>query len=294
MLTLEQAVTIQILHQQGLSIKAISRDLGVSRNTVRKYLRQKTTPQYRRTQPRTSILDPYKPYLLERVKAAHLEWIPAIVLYQEIVHKGYPGKVRILQDYLATLKPVTKPEPMIRFETQPGHQMQLDFTTIRRHHTTLKAFVATLGYSRATFVKFYDHERTEAWIDGLENAFQFFAGVPQEILFDNAKTIMIERDAYQEGQHRWNPKLLDCAKNYGFRPRVCKPYRAQTKGKVERFNGYLKSSFIVPLKASLKTADLTLDVVTANAYIGRWLHETANQRLHATTKEKPATRLPQE
>lgn len=172
--------------------------------------------------------------------------------------------------------------------------MQVDFTTIRRNNTTLKAFVATLGYSRATFVKFYDHERTDAWIDGLENAFQFFAGVPQEILFDNAKTIMIERDAYQEGQHKWNPKLLDCAKKYSFRPRVCKPYRAQTKGKVERFNGYLKSSFIVPLKASLKTSGLLLDVDVANAHIGRWLHETANQRIHATTQEKPAVRLQQE
>ena len=134
-------------------------------------------------------------------------------------------------------------------------------------------------------MKFYDHERTDAWIDGLENAFQFFAGVPQEILFDNAKTIMIERDAYQEGQHKWNPKLLDCAKKYSFRPRVCKPYRAQTKGKVERFNGYLKSSFIVPLKASLKTSGLLLNVDVANAHIGRWLHETANQRIHATTKK---------
>ncbi len=294
MLTLEQAVTIQILHQQGKSIKAITRELGVSRNTVRKYLRQKETPQYRRTQPRTSILDPYKPYLLQRVNAAHPEWIPAVVLYQEILGLGYLGKIRILREYLATLKPVAKLEPVIRFETQPGQQMQVDFTTIRRNNTTLKAFVATLGYSRATFVKFYDHERTDAWIDGLENAFQFFAGVPQEILFDNAKTIMIERDAYQEGQHKWNPKLLDCAKKYSFRPRVCKPYRAQTKGKVERFNGYLKSSFIVPLKASLKTSGLLLDVDVANAHIGRWLHETANQRIHATTQEKPAVRLQQE
>ena len=117
-------------------------------------------------------------------------------------------------------------KPVIRFETQPGQQIQVDFTTIRRNNTTLKAFVATLGYSRATFVKFYDHERTDVWIDGLENAFQFFAVVPQEILFNNAKTIMIERDAYQEGQHKWNTKLLDCAKKYSFRPRVCKPYRA--------------------------------------------------------------------
>lgn len=216
------------------------------------------------------------------------------MLYQEILRLGYPGKIRILREYLATLKPVAQPEPIIRFETQPGQQMQVDFTTIRRNNTTLKAFVATLGYSRATFVKFYDHERTDAWIDGLENAFQFFAGVPQEILFDNAKTIMIERDAYQEGQHKWNPKLLDCAKKYSFRPRVCKPYRAQTKGKVERFNGYLKSSFIVPLKASLKTSGLLLDVDVANAHIGWWLHETANQRIHATTQEKPAVRLQQE
>ena len=132
--------------------------------------------------------------------------------------------------------------------------MQVDFTTIRRNNSTLKAFVATLGYSRATFATFYDHECTAACTDGLENAFKIFAGVHQDILFDNAKTIMIERDAYQEGQHKWNPKLLDCAKKYSFRPRVCKPYRAQTKGKVERFNGYLKSSFIVPLKASLKTS----------------------------------------
>ncbi len=96
---------------------------------------------------------------------------------------------------------------------------------------------------------------------------------PQEILFDNAKTIMIERDAYQEGQQKWNPKLLDCAKKYSFRPRVCKSYRAQTKGKVERFNGYLKSSFIVPLKASLKTSGLLLDVDVANAHIGWWLQQ---------------------
>lgn len=216
MLTLEQAVTIQILHQQGKSIKAISRELGVSRNTVRKYLRQNTTPQYQRIQPRISILDPYKPYLLQRVNAAHPEWIPAVVLYQEILGLGYPGKIRILREYLATLKPVAQPEPIIRFETQPGQQMQVDFTTIRRNNTTLKAFVATLGYSRATFVKFYDHERTDAWIDGLENAFQFFAGVPQEILFDNAKTIMIERDAYQGGSINGIPNCSTAPRNTAF------------------------------------------------------------------------------
>ena len=82
--------------------------------------------------------------MLERVNAAHPEWIPAVVLYKEILGFGYPGKIRILREYIATLKPVAKSEPVIRFETQPGQQMQVDFTTIRRHHTTLKALAVAL------------------------------------------------------------------------------------------------------------------------------------------------------
>ena len=84
------------------------------------------------------------------------------------------------------------------------------------------------------------------------------------------------------------------AKDYGFVPRVCRPYRARTKGKVERFNGYLKGSFLVPLAASLKTAGLQLDVESANAHVGRWLAEVANARIHATTRERPDKRLAEE
>ncbi len=159
-------------------------------------------------------------------------------------------------------------ELIIRFETQPGHKCRWISLRFERNNTTLKAFVATLGYSRATFVKFYDHERTDAWIDGLENAFQFFAGVPQEILFDNAKTIMIERDAYQEGQQNGTPQTARLRQEVQVRPRVCKPDPcAQTKGKSNALV-ILKSSFIVPLKASLKTSGLLLDVDVANAHIG--------------------------
>jgi transposase len=96
---------------------------------------------------------------------------------------------------------------VVRFDTAPGLQMQVDFTVIRRQTPVLKAFVATLGYSRATFVHFYDHERSEAWLDGLRRAFDFFSGVPKEVLFDNAKTIMIKRDALGYGQHRWYAEL---------------------------------------------------------------------------------------
>jgi transposase len=89
-------------------------------------------------------------------------------------------------------------------------------------------------------------------------------GVPQHVLFDNAGTIVIERDVYGPGQHRWHPQMLALAEQYGFTPRLCRPHRAKTKGKVECFNGYLKGSFCVPLAATLKQAGLRLDVQTTD------------------------------
>ena len=294
MLTQEITVTIKILRKQGKSIKGIAKELGVSKNTVRKYLKPDSQPTYSSRPQRASKLDSFKPYLQERIAAAHPNWIPATVLFDELVERGYTGKIRILRSYLADYKPTKPEDPVVRFETLPGKQMQVDFTTIRRGKSPLKAFVATLGYSRATYVRFFDHERSEAWIEGMIGAFEFFGGVPIDLLFDNAKAILIERDVYGQGLHRWNNQLLALAEGYGFNPKVCRPYRAQTKGKVERFNRYLKDSFVTPLVASLKTAGLTLDVATANAYIGPWLTQKANQRLHATTKAIPNERLIEE
>jgi transposase len=216
------------------------------------------------------------------------------VLFDEIIDQGYRGKIRILRSYLAQLKPQKPLDLIVRFEIPPGQQMQVDFTTIRRGKYPLKAFVATLGYSRASYVRFFDHERTEAWIEGMIGAFESFGGVPHELLFDNAKTIMTERDAYGEGHHRWNTDLLNLAETYSFKPKVCRPYRAKTKGKVERFNHYLNNSFIVPLKATLNGVGLQLDMTTANTKIGPWLVNTANARVHQTTQSIPNLRLQEE
>lgn len=294
MLTQEIIVEIHVLSRQGHSVKAIARQLGLSRNTVRKYLRNlKRTSRYTSRAPRPGKLDPYKAYLKERQEAAKPHWIPATVLFHEIQTQGYTGGISILKAFIGSRRQIAK-EPVVRFETAPGHQMQVDFTTIRRGQAPLKAFVATLGYSRATYVRFSLREDSDAWMEGLREAFAFFGGVTHEVLFDNAKALMLERDAYGEGRHRWNPTLLELADHYGFTPRACRPYRARTKGKVERFNGYLKGSFITPLAATLKSAGLLLDVDTANARIGPWLNDIAHQRLHGTTGEKPQVRLDQE
>lgn len=285
---------IHVLHRQGQSIRQIAKQLNLSRNTVRRYLRNVAqTSQYGPRPERASKLDPFKPYLQERIEAAKPHWIPATVLCREIQALGFEGKEGIIKCYIRQFKPQTD-DPIVRFETKPGQQMQVDFTTIRRGKRTLKAFVATLGYSRASYVLFTEHERQEDWIAGIEGAMHFFGGVPRELLFDNAKCLMIERDAYGEGKHRWNARLLAVSQDYGFKLRACRPYRAKTKGKVERFNGYLKNSFITPLAASLKQAGLDLDVTVANAQIGPWLHEVAHQRLHGTTGEKPQVLLEQE
>ena len=92
-------------------------------------------------------------------------------------------------------------------------------------------------------------------------------------------------DAYGEGEHRWNPALLATTQKYNFKPKACRPYRAKTKGKVERFNSYLKSSFVTPLAATMKQHGLELTVDVLNGHIGAWLAEVAHQRVHATTGE---------
>ena len=281
---------VRVLARRGVKVKQIARELGVSKNTVRRYLRDPQAGRYKARAPRPRKLDLYRQYLQERIEAAQPRWIPATVLLREIRERGYGGGISQLKAYLAPFK-ATKLDPIVRFETAPGVQMQADFTTIRRGRSPLKAFVATLGFSRATYVRFTQREDSETLLSCLRQAFGYFSGVTAEVLFDNATTIVIDRDAYGPGHHRWHAGLKELADEYGFRPRLCRPYRARTKGKVERFNGYLKGSFITPLAATLKSAGLALDVTTANAHIGRWIEEVAHQRIHGTTGEKPAVRL---
>ena len=281
---------IRVLQRQGLGIRAIARELGCSRTTVRRYLREELATRYGPRQPRPTKLDDFKMYLRERIEAARPRWIPAVVLWREIRELGYQGGVTQLKAFIKPLKP-RKDDPVVRFETAPGEQMQADFTVIRRGRDPLLAFVATLGYSRATWVRFTTSEDAQTLCACVREALTYFGGVPRHVLFDNAKTVVVERDAYGEGQHRWHAEMRALADECGFRPRLCRPYRAKTKGKVERFNGYLKGSFLVPLAATLKSAGLNLDAAAANAQIGRWLTEVANARIHATTHERPDRRL---
>jgi transposase len=290
MLVLEEAVEIRVLKRQGKSVRAIARTLGVSRNTVRRYLRSDGQPHYERG-ARPGKLNQFKHFIAERVTAAAPEWIPATVLLRELRTLGYAGGISILKDHLSTLKPVARQELLIRFETDPGRQLQVDFATIRRGKDRLAVFIATLGWSRASYVEFVIDERLETLLDCHERAFYYFGGVPREVLYDNMRTVVTDRDRYGPGLHRYNRTLLDFAHHQGFVPRLCMPYRPRTKGKVERFIRYLRASFYVPLASQFSPEGLKVDCDTANARVGTWLREVANARVHATTGEVPLVRL---
>lgn len=133
-------MTLKVLKRRGMPIKAIARETGVSRNTVKKSLQTDTLPRYQRGK-RASKLDPFKPYIQQRIAHAKPDWTPAAVIYREILAQGYTGKIRTLSNYMRSLKPQAKPDPVVRFETRPGQQMQVDFTTIYRGRQTLKAWV---------------------------------------------------------------------------------------------------------------------------------------------------------
>lgn len=294
MITNEVYVEIEILRKHGFSLRRIAAEVGCAVNTVRSHLATGSSPTYERQKKRPSKIAAHVDYLRERQAAAHPDWIPATVLYREIVERGYEGGMSQLRAFLRTIRPALPADPVVRFETEPGEQMQVDWVEFRKGSEPLYAFCATLGYSRASHVEFVSDMKVGTLIECHQKAFIALGGVPKRLLFDNMKTVILERDVDGPGEHRYHAGFLDYAKHCGFVIKLCRPYRARTKGKVERFNGYLRRSFYVPLASRLKQAGLQLDVVTANAEIRRWQKDVANERCHGTTGSKPADLLREE
>jgi transposase len=288
---MESRVEIEVLFRQGKGIREIARITGLSRNTVRDVIRGRSDGQYGPRSPRNAKLDAYKGYVVDRLERAGNQRLAATVLLREIRERGYDGGLTQLKDFLRSVRPVPPPDRLVRFETPPGQQMQIDFVVLRRGVSPLRAFTAELAYSRYPFVEFTDNERADTLIACLEHALLYFGGVPEQLLCDNPKTIVLERHAYGEGLHRLNPLLLDFVRHYGMRVSLCAPYRAQTKGKIERFHRYFRESFFVPLQTQL---DELVDVATANREVRPWLHEVAASRVHATLRERPIDRFTHE
>lgn len=190
--------------------------------------------QWRRhVRRRARAIDPFIPFLERR--GAEVNWNCA-VLHRELRTLGFRAGVlqvqRAVQPRRAARRWATV--ATVRFETAPGQQAQIDFGQVRlwigEQPVTAHCFVFTLGYSRRLWVQAYPHERLDVCLAAHEGAFRHFGGVPQECLYDNARTQVLGREA---GRVLWHPVFEDFARYWSFTPRACQPYRAQTKGKTD-------------------------------------------------------------
>ncbi|HEX4014211.1 MAG TPA: hypothetical protein VHX17_10045 [Candidatus Cybelea sp.] len=168
---------IEVLHRRGKGIRAIERETGHSRNTIRAILSGRSDGQYGPRRPRPIKLDDFKDFLRDRVKVAGKIWLPATVLLREIRAQGYEGGITQLKEFLRTIRPAQPEEPIKRFETEPGKQLQIDFVVLRRGVLPLRAFTAELGFSRYSYVEFTDNEAGVTLVACLERALLYFGGV---------------------------------------------------------------------------------------------------------------------
>ena len=281
---------IKKMLKDGVSKSEIARRLGISRETVRVYAKKPDgyVPVMTKT-PVENLVDPYLPHIAKMLTTAKGEslHIPTTVIYDEVKRLGYEGSLRWLQQVMQKyeLRERAKAEELVRFETEPAHQMQIDWIEFPKDG--LSAFVATLGYSRVSYVQYVTDEKVETLIECHLNAFKYFGGVPAEGLYDNMKTVIIKRNQYGYGKHKLNPLFEDFAKHCGFRIKVHRPYRPKTKGKVERFNHYLRYSFHNALRVKLVMNNYEMNIDSANAEVLKWLDNKANKRIHQTTLQQP-------
>ena len=280
-------VLLQHLLDEGLSKTAIAARLGVSRRVIYHWLatgqltRDLAQPVRRTSAPRPTKLDAFKAIITDRL-ATYPE-LSATRLFAEVRAAGYAGGVTQVRDYVARVRPRPEPEPVIRFETPPGHQAQVDFAVVRFPWGTRHALLVVLGYSRLLWLQFYPRQTMAVVMRGLEEAFAYFGGVPQELLFDQMRAVVVEDQRADGGKLLENPEFLRFAHHWGFRIRACRPYRAQTKGKVERPVRYVRGNFVYGRDF---VGDADLDAQRLG-----WLDEVANQRVHRTTGAVPRARF---
>ena len=268
--------------EEGLPIAEIARRLGRCRQTLYNWMKRDEMPPAPTV--RASKLDPYKAHIKSRLERFDL---PATVLLAEIRAQGYGGGITILREYVAQVKKRQVRRLVDRFETEPGRQAQLDWSSCgtivhegRRRRLSL--LVVVLGYSRTIWARFVVSERRPVLMDLLEQAFCELDGVPRELLIDNFKqAVEVARTA--EEPAKLQKEFASFADHWGFDVVACPPYWPRAKGKVERVISYVKSSFLEGREFC--------DLADLNGQLRTWLCEVANVRIHGTTGERPVDRV---
>jgi transposase len=260
MLKLEEFLMLRELHEQGLSISEIAKKTGYNRRTVRKYLESDVSPVAKRRSPKASKLDDYKDYIIQRLNSYPLT---ASRIYREIQETGFAGKYTIVKDFVREIRPKSGVSAIYRYETKPGKQAQVDwgecgYIEIDGKTQKLYCFTMILGYSRMRYAEF-------------------------TLSIDVSTLIQCHLNAFTDSE--WNPQFEQFFRHFGFIPRLCRPYRPQTKGKIESTVGFVKRDFFLGGFFS-SFSDL-------NNQLQAWL-KRVNTSSHGTTHEIPVERLEKE
>jgi transposase len=285
-LGLQQWEAVHERQSRGQSISVIARELELDRKTVRSCLRQAAWQPYRRAEA-SSLLDAHRQWLAERAPEVNYS---ARILWQELrAQRGFVGSYVIVRRAVAPLRLAASVAALTqrRFETGPGEQAQCDWGQITVPlggvRTEIHVFVMTLGYSRRGFALGFLRERMPDLLAAHEAAFAHFGGRCEFLLYDRMRTVVLGTSA---GKPRLNPTFAAFAAHWGFTPRLCQPYRAQTKGKVESGVKYVKRNFV--------PGRVFRDLEDFNEQLTAWQVEVADLREHGTTHQRPIDRFADE
>jgi transposase len=275
-------------HQGGASMRAIARSLRIARKTVRRALDQQEQnrvvgprhPEFPRPrQRRASSLDAHEDSMRELL--GRYPEITAVRMLEELRARGFAGQYTIVRERLRELRPAPGREPVLRFETAPGAQAQMDYGTYEldfsqdgRRRVNLFSYI--LGYSRRQYLRFVESQDFETTVREHIRAFEYLGGVAATCLYDNMKVVV---SRYEDDEPIYNPRFLAFATHYAFRPWACRRQRPQTKGKVERPFQFVEGNLLNG--RSFKSLD-HLNEVTAC-----WLAQVADVRVHRETKRRP-------
>jgi transposase len=268
---------IRELADRGWGSKAIARELGIARNTVRRYRRQPVVAGCQVRAPRRLSED-----VVRETQALY-----TVVVHRLLRERGRVIGLRTVQRAVAPVRQAQRAADVatVRVETAPGAQLQIDFGEKRIviGGAAIRVFllVAVLSYSRRLFVKPFLRERQDDWREGIAAAFSHFGGVPATVLGDNARALVLGRDR-TTGTVHFHPAYLGFCRDWGVQPRACAPYRARTKGKTESGVKYVKRNAV---------AGLTFASFSAlEQHLAAWMIE-ADRRVHGTTHEVPLERF---
>lgn len=275
----------------GASVSAIARELDVDRKTVRRCLGQAEWKPYARTVKSPTVLDEFMPRLLARAPQVNYS---ARILYQELRQQGFTGSYETVK---LAVRPVRAQASLAgltqrRFETGPGEQAQVDWGELTvpmgEERRVVHVLVMTLGFSRRAYAEGFFNERIPNLLAAHENAFAYFGGCCQTLLYDRMRTVFVGKVKAADGtvHARFNDTFKAFADYWGFEPRLCRAYRPQTKGKVESGVKYLKRNF-APGRSFRDLEDF-------NAQLMDWLARVADVRVHGTTHEPPVQRFERE